>query len=127
MKKILSLFVILLFIVACGSSDSGDSGGGTSGITIIIDNNTFSTTSFSASPGETITVINDDNVSHTVTSESAPNAFDDDGDFDTGTLAPGLTTTFQIPSDASVGDTIFFYCIIHEGTMTVANGTITII
>jgi plastocyanin len=125
MKSFVLLLALVFPFVSCGSSS--DSGGGDDDLTIIIDNMAFETTELNALPGDTITVINDDDEDHTVTSESAQNAFDDSGDFDTGILEPGETDTFTIPFDASIGDSFFFYCDVHEATMVTPNGRIDII
>ena len=114
--------LILVLLAACGSSsESADER-----TTITLSDMSFNPTELSALPGETIVVVNDDDVSHTVTSESSPNAFDNSGDFDTGSIPPGETVSFEIPVDASLGDIFYFYCDIHEGIMDTPNGQITV-
>lgn len=120
--KYISLLVVLFAFVACSGllADNDDE------TTITIDNDTFDPVEFTAEPGELITVVNDDDESHTVTSQSDEDEFDDTGDFDTGTIEAGETDSFTIPADAEDGDTFFFYCDIHTSSMATPNGTITI-
>ena len=120
-------FYILLAIAAltfhCGDAESENVDDGQ---TIIIDTMTFIPDELTASAGEVITVINDDDETHTITSESSEDAFDDSGDFDSGILTSGNVSSIVIPEDAVAGDTFFFYCDIHEDAMTTPNGIITI-
>ena len=63
-------------------------------------------------PGQTVTVVNRDQVAHTVSSSS--------GGFSTGAIQPGTSTTFTAPSRAG---TFPFICSIHQymsGTLTVS-------
>ena len=126
MKYKLHLFQIFffLFLAGCGSSGSNNS---TDKQTISIEDMTFIPSTIEAAPGETIIVINNDDVDHTLTSESDLNMFDDSGEFDTGTMSTGEIMTIEIPSDAEEGDTLFFYCKAHEDGMTTPNGRMTII
>ncbi|MFF2811339.1 cupredoxin domain-containing protein [Streptomyces sp. NPDC058000] len=63
-------------------------------------------------PGAKVTVVNEDDVAHTVTATGAK-------PFDTGTVAPGRSATFTAPAKA--GDYPYI-CAIHpnmKGTLTV--------
>ena len=115
--------------VSCNNNTTGGggTGGTTGGQTITIDAFTFSSTELNAKPGEVIKVVNNDSTTHTVTSESALNAFDDNGDFDTNDLNAGQQSSITIPATATPGDQFFWYCAIHESMMTTPNGTITVV
>jgi plastocyanin len=117
--------------ISCNNNTTGGGGttGGTGGVqqTITIDSFIFSPVTLSAKPGEVIKVVNNDTTTHTVTSESALNAFDDNGDFDSNDLNGGQEGSIVIPSDATVGGSLFFYCEIHKADMDTPNGTITIV
>ncbi len=66
----------------------------------------------SVQPGQTITVINNDGVPHTVTAA--------DGSFDTGTLAAGQSVQLVVPDTAGAHP---FFCAIHPsmtGNLNVA-------
>ncbi len=100
-------------------------------LTILIDNLTFSPLNFEAQAGQMVRVANQDSETHTVTSQTAPNAFDNTGDevngFDTGNIGPGGEGEFEVPLGVSPGDVLHFYCETHLGTMATPNGTITVI
>jgi plastocyanin len=117
--------------MSCNNSTSGGGGttGGTGGAqqTIEINGFLFAPVTLSAKPGEVIKVVNNDTSTHTVTSESAPNAFDDNGDFDTNDLNGGQEGSITIPSDATVGVDLFYYCDVHKSDMDTPNGTIHVI
>lgn len=115
--------------VSCSSVAGTDSntGEGTDTQTITIAGMSFSPLTLDAAPGETITVVNAAAVAHTVTSESAEDAFDDSGDFDTGSLSSGGEGSITIPADATADTDLFFYCEIHKGGMDTPNGTIHIV
>lgn len=83
----------------------------------------FTTAALEVAAGAVITVRNNDTVSHTVTSQSAPNTFTPSGAFDTGEIAPGGTATINIPSN-STGTAFHFYCTLHSWAMQPPNGTI---
>ncbi|MBI4411601.1 MAG: cupredoxin domain-containing protein [Deltaproteobacteria bacterium] len=121
LNRFFILLVLILFVSCGSSSESADER-----TTITLSDMSFDPTELSALPGETIDVVNDDDVSHTVTSSSGPNAFDNSGDFDTGSISPGETVSLEIPADASLGDVFYFYCDIHEGIMDTPNGQITV-
>src|SRR5262249_3868897 len=118
--------------MSCNSSSTGGGGttGGTTGgteQTISIDGFSFSPTTLSAKPGEVIKVVNNDTTTHTVTSESALNAFDSNGDFDTSNLSAGQESSITIPNDATVGTDLFWFCDIHKSDMDTPNGTIHVV
>jgi plastocyanin len=115
---------VLFFAASCNNTTSN---GTTCGQTIVIDGFVFTPLELDAEPGETICVINRDAEAHTVTSESAPNAFDDDGRFDSGVLNQDEEGTITIPDNATPGDEIPYYCDVHLGTMDTPNGTITVV
>ncbi len=95
--------------------------------TITIDAFAFSPITLSAKPGETVCVVNNDSSAHTVTSESALDAFDDDGRFDSGLITAGGNGSITIPVATAVGDVIPFYCDVHLGMMVPPNGSITVV
>ncbi len=103
------VFALALVLGACSSSSKSTgspSTGSTTGVTI--KDLAFTTTPVKA--GATVTVANNDNVTHTVTS-------DDAGKFNVS-IDPGKTATFTAPA----AGTYKFHCNIHSqmhGTLTV--------
>jgi plastocyanin len=90
-----------------GAANGG--GGAGSGATLAIRDFTFAATS--VAPGGLVTVDNADSADHTVTAE--------DGEFDSGEVSGGTTSSFQAPDEAG---TYEFACEIHPdmtGTLTV--------
>lgn len=69
---------------------------------ITIDNFAFSPATLTVPPGATVTVVNKDTAAHTVTAA--------DKSFDTGTIAPGATKTFNAPNKPG---TYGYKCTIH--------------
>jgi len=102
------VLALVLVLGACSSSSkSGSSSTSTTGVTI--KDLAFTTTPVKA--GATVTVQNNDNVMHTVTS-------DDNTSFDVS-IDPGKSATFTAPSKAG---SYKFHCKIHSsmhGTLTV--------
>ncbi|MER6164404.1 cupredoxin domain-containing protein [Streptomyces violaceorubidus] len=113
----------LVLTTLLGCSNGGGGGGGEtastttgpsagSGTQVTISDFTFQPASLTVSPGATITVVNDDTTTHTLTATKG-------GAFDTGDIDPGKSATFTAPSKP--GD--FPYdCTIHpfmKGTLTV--------
>jgi plastocyanin len=102
------VLALVLMLGACSSSSkpaAGSSSNSTTGVTI--KDLTFTTTPVKA--GSTVTVQNNDNVTHTVTS--------DDGKFDIS-IDAGKSGTFTAPA----AGTYKFHCKIHSqmhGTLTV--------
>lgn len=94
---------------AGNDAGAGAGGGGQAGATLGIQDFTFSDTS--VAPGGQVVVDNGDSATHTVTA--------DDGEFDSGEVPGGSTSTFQAPGEAGSYD---FACEIHPdmtGTLTV--------
>ena len=77
-----------------------------------------------APAGSTLTIRNNDEVMHTVTSESAEGAFDDTGDFDVLASAGGIQV-LTVP-EAESGTIFYYYCRLHKSAMTPADGKIII-
>jgi plastocyanin len=97
---------------ATGTTASGAAGSGTAD-TIVIKNFMFSPMTLSVSPGEVVTVRNEDSVTHTLTDAASPNLFG------TGDVAPGQVKTFKAPAKAG---SYSFFCTIHQymtGTLVV--------
>lgn len=86
----------------------------------------FATPSLTVPAGTIISVQNQDNLPHTVTSEAAPDAFSPSGAFDTGVILGGGSGTITIPANAVSGTVYYYYCSIHRSSMAPPNGTITI-
>ena len=107
-------------VAACGSDDgersatssstrSGDAA--TTGTEISIVNFAFEPRTLRAETGDTITVTNDDDTTHTVTA--------DDGMFDTGDVGAAGTATFTVGAPGRYR----YHCDIHNymtGTVTVS-------
>ena len=96
--------------------------------TIVISNYEYNPTNLSVKPGTTVTVINEDSgTQHSVTSESVAGAYTpgvvNGVQFDTGAFTG--TTTFTIPSTATAGTVIPYFCTVHLSMM--GPGQITIV
>jgi plastocyanin len=117
-------------VAGCGSSSTSSPAPPptTSGFTITISNLSFSPLNLHVPPGGTVTVVNQDSVVHSVTSEASPNAFTNGSvggvAFDTG-LFTG-TRTFTIPANAPTGTVVPYFCMNHRAMMNTPNGSITI-
>jgi len=117
-------------VAGCGTSSTSSPAPPptTSGFTITISNLTYSPLNLHVPPGQTVTVVNDDGMPHSVTSEATQNAFTPGSvsgiSFDTGAFTG--SRTFSIPSSAASGTVIPFFCTVHRGTMNTPNGSITI-
>jgi plastocyanin len=115
-----SLVGVAVLAGACSSSSpsssppttapsSGSGSGGSA--TITIKNFAFSPSTITVTPGEKVTVTNQDSVAHTVTAN--------DKKFDTGDISPGKTVTFTAPSSPG---SYPYICTIHQymtGMLTV--------
>ena len=78
---------------------------------ITIDNFAFSPANLIVHPGQSVTVVNHDSVTHTLTAAG--------GKFDTGDINPGKSATFTAPATAG---SYPYVCSIHasmHGTLTV--------
>jgi plastocyanin len=117
MKKLSGVMMsILLFLsLSCSKSNTNTGGGstGTTGttVTISISNFAFSPSTMSVVTGTTVVWKNNDNTSHTATSN-------DGSSFNSGTIPPGGSFSYTA---AKVG-TFAYHCSIHP-TMT---GTLTV-
>ena len=119
-QGLLAIVVILLagvVLAACSSgasnatSQSNGSGHAVVGSTIVIKNFAFTPDSLSVTPGATVTVENEDGVTHTLTSNS--------GAFSTGDLSAHATTHFKAPAKPG---TYPYRCSVHQfmtGTLVV--------
>jgi plastocyanin len=102
-----------LLFAACGG---GGGAGGMSGSaaqatasapdTVTITNFMYSPMSASVAPGATVTVVNKDAVTHTLTSAG--------GKFDTGDIGPGQKKTFTAPTSPG---SYHYICNIHQYMM----------
>ena len=126
----LGLGAAALALASCGGSSSGGGGGtvsgGAPGFYITIQGRAFSPLELSVPPGGTVTVVNDDAMPHSVTSEAAAGSFSPGGvagvQFDTGQFMG--TKTFTIPASTPNGTVIPYYCSVHTSTMVTPTGTI---
>ncbi|WP_333767465.1 cupredoxin domain-containing protein [Streptomyces sp. IBSBF 2435] len=131
----LAVAAALLSLVGCSSSSGSDGSSGAAtppgmssmasgpaasgssapaGATrITITDFMFSPATLTVRPGAKVTVVNQDSTVHTVTAT-------EDKQFDTGSVAPGRTTTFTAPTTPG---TYGYICTIHQfmtGTLTVS-------
>jgi plastocyanin len=97
--------------------------------TINVSNFQYNPANLSVAPGPPTNVTNQDGMQHSVTSESLTNAFTPGAvngvQFDTGAFS--TSGTFTIPSTATVGTVIPYYCTVHlqmmgQGQVTVVAG-----
>ncbi|MHB1923016.1 MAG: plastocyanin/azurin family copper-binding protein, partial [Chitinophagaceae bacterium] len=79
----------------------GSSGSSATGLTVSIQNFSFSPSSLTISPGKTVKWVNNDQVSHTVT--------DDNATFNSGSIAPGGTYSHTFPA----AGTVTYHCNFH--------------
>lgn len=126
--QVLALGGMLSMLASCGGSSSGSVSGGAPGFYISITNMAFSPAELDVPPGATVTVIDNDTMPHSVTSETAPNVFTLGAvagvQFDTGSFSG--TTTFTIPAAAPNGTVVPYFCTIHRAAMATPNATIKI-
>ena len=109
-------------LCSCGSSSTPSAN------TITISNYAYSPSNLSVTPGTTITVVNNDTVQHSLTSEAALGDYLAGGvsgvAFDTGPFGPG-SRTITIPTTATPGTVIPYFCTVHRSMMT--QGTVTVV
>lgn len=113
------LVVLALGLAACSSGGAtapvtAATGGGSPATTdtIAIASFAFAPARLTVAPGATVTVVNHDQVAHTVTATG--------GAFRTGNISPGASVTFTAPNHAG---TFPYICSIHQymsGTLTVS-------
>jgi len=114
---IVSALILVIFASSCGYGTT-NSGGGTQTVSgnkasISLKNVSFNPSELTISPGTTVTWTNDDNTTHTVTSDS--------GVFDSGNLGSGKSFSYTFNQAGSYP----FHCGIHssmKGTITVQAG-----
>ena len=119
---VLAAIALGVLFSACGSSMPSNPAD-----TITISSYSYSPGNLAVKPGTTITVVNEDSVAHTLTSQSATGNFSKGAvsgiEFDTGSFTG--TTSFTIPSTATAGTVIPYFCTIHRSMM--GQGQITIL
>ena len=120
-RLVAGLFVLSLFVAACGGDDDGgdttgatgateETGGGGGGTSITIADFAFDPDTITVSGPTDVTITNDDSAPHTFTA--------DDDSFDVQ-IDPGATETVTV----DVSQTTGFHCTIHPdmtGTVEVA-------
>jgi plastocyanin len=115
--KMRSLLTAVLFgvliasvvVISCSKNDNNSNNNNSNQIGMR--GMVFSNTNLQVKTGVTVTWVNDDNTTHTVTAN--------DGSFDSGNIAPGATFTHTFNAVGSVA----YHCTIHP-TMT---GTIVVV
>lgn len=116
------IFFLFSLLISCGEDTTEEP---TDEVDILITSGeVFATPEILVSSGATLTIRNSDEVIHTVTSESAEGAFDNTGDFDVLISAGGIQV-LTLPA-AESGTIFYYYCRLHEGAMTPADGRIVI-
>ncbi|WP_194906672.1 cupredoxin domain-containing protein [Catenulispora rubra] len=94
------------------TSTTGTTGAPVGASQIVISNFAFSPADLTVTAGQTVTVVNNDSTTHTLTATTGKA-------FDTGDLTPGKTATFTAPTTPG---TYPYICTIHQfmhGTLTV--------
>jgi plastocyanin len=104
-----SIFLLTFALSACSSSGSSKSGSGDAA-DITIKDLAFSPDPISVQTGSTVTVKNDDTVTHTVTS--------DDGTSFNVSIDPGKSATFEAPTTERQYP---FHCNIHTSMKAILN------
>lgn len=110
------LLLSVLLIAGCGKDKATDSNNnpppdGTPGTTVVISNFSYSPSTLSVSAGDTVTWRNDDNVNHTVTSNSG-------SELNSPLLSHGQTYTHVFNSSGNYP----YHCTVHPtmaGSVTV--------
>ena len=112
---VMVLVALLGLAVGCGGATGSGGGGGSAAApaanTVVIKGFAFQPVSITVAPGTKITVINQDQATHTLTAE--------DKSFDTGTLAGGQRAEITAPGKPGKYS---YVCTIHQymtGTLTV--------
>ena len=106
---VLFLLAMALVLAACtagtpsGTPASTASGGSAKADSIIIHNFVFSPSSLTVAPGATVTVTNNDQVTHTITAMN--------GAFNTGDIAAGQSKNLETPKTPG---TYAYICSIHQ-------------
>lgn len=118
------VLIALSFLTACGDAILGE--GLEDSPTVVIIEATFVPGSLSVSPGDVVYFFNEDSSAHRILSESMSDAFDDTGDFDSGDIQPDGVSFIEIPEDAAIGTTFYFYCSYRENTLTTPNGILVV-
>lgn len=118
---VVSAMAVSAALGACASTSPGHGQSATpasrsvsAAATIVIRNFAFSPDDMTVAPGASVTVHNEDNVAHTVSSVA--------GAFDTGDVGPGQTVRFTAPRSPG---TYRYRCDIHQfmtGTLVVRGG-----
>ena len=99
------------FVLQPGSRPAPATPSGAGGDEAVLVIEGFAFSAATVAPGATVSVTNRDGAPHTATAT--------DGGFDTGTVDPGTSTTFQAPA---VAGAYALFCAIHPsmtGTLTV--------
>jgi plastocyanin len=98
----LCLAAAAIGLAACGGSDDEPSAAKASGGTAVaVADNSFTPESLNVAVGDSVSFENEGAIAHTVTGE----------DFDSGSLAPGDTFTFE----ASEKGSFSYVCVFHPG------------
>jgi plastocyanin len=120
--RILASLAVLGLACGCGSSTPAAN-------TISISNYQFSPANLSVKPGTTVSIANEDPMQHSVTSQTQLGMYVAGAvggvSFDTGAFEG--STSFVIPSTASAGTVIPYFCTVHTNTMGMGQGQITIV
>lgn len=108
MKKIVFCFALVIlsgivFIYSCSKSNNAPKPATGATVSVSIKNMAFSPDTLRIKTGTTVTWMNNDGMTHTVTSNTSL--------FDSGNLAAGLS--FQYTFNAA--GTFTYYCVIHAG------------
>jgi len=128
--QVLALAGVVTLLASCGGSSSGGSGpvNTAPGFYITIKNLSYSPAELDVPPGATVTVVNQDAMQHSVTSEATPGSFTPAAvagvQFDTGLFTGQMQ--FTIPAGATNGTVIPYFCTLHKGLMNTPNATIKI-
>jgi len=100
MKKNFLFAGFLLLLAAC-SKENSDSNGSVNLNTVSIKNMSFSPQSLRVNINATVTWVNDDNITHTVTA--------DDGSFDSGDILPGAKFMYTFSNTGTYN----YHCTYH--------------
>lgn len=120
----LRMFIIILALASCGSPQEEPVPSISTPTLVIGPSSTFATTELTVRSGSTLLISNMADTPHTITSQSAPDAYDQTGDFDV--LVPSNSHAYLSVPTAASGTVFYFYCDFYLENMTPSFGTMTI-
>ena len=117
-SKILIIF-FLVFFVSCNNATKNSSLDNS--VSVIIINNTFIPDDVDLLASQTLTIINQDDISHRIKSADTEDMFIENKELDSDIILPNQTTVLTLPEDMQAGDDLFLFESNLTNTMTTPN------